>query len=117
MKSDGNPYTGWKHPRPKEPVQCEACHRVIRPDQIILRHHISYYPEKLVNVHSSCHRLIHSSKPKYPELVPDRRQLIRWYRKRGMHFHTDCSYVSFWLFMYGIEEYPQTKRIIHWLNL
>lgn len=103
MKSDGNPYTGWKHPRPKEPVQCAACHRIIRPDQIILRHHISYYPEKLVNVHSSCHRLIHVPKPKYPELVPDRKQLLRWFRKKGYHYATHPVYADGWYFRMFID--------------
>lgn len=83
----------------KEPVECAACHKMIEIGQTIVKHHITYFPEKIVKVHGRCHGLIHKSKTMFPELKPDPRQTVRWYKKKGVTFWTWDVYAHeyYWL--------------------
>lgn len=85
------------------PIECLACHKMIEIGQTVINHHISYFPEKVIQVHNACHNHIHKSESRYPELVPDARQVIRWYRKLGKRFRIDCFYFQFVWFMNSIE--------------
>lgn len=76
----------------KVPTECQACHKIIEVGQLIVRHHITYFPEKTVFVHTRCHALIHKSKTQFQDLKPDPRQVVRWYKKKGVTIwthHTD----------------------------
>ena len=46
---------------------CVVCHEKIYGN--VIRHHISYFPEKIVYVDNSCHAKIHLQK-QYPHLAP-----------------------------------------------
>jgi len=91
----------WKRQRAINSIKCQACNKRIEFGQVIINHHISYYPEKIIQVHASCHIYIHVHKSRFQDLQPDRRQLIRWYRKKGLgwYFTTDISpwqFDEFW---------------------
>lgn len=45
-----------------------------------VRHHISYFPEKIIFVHASCHNLIHKTN-KFLNLKPDKDEINRFYKK------------------------------------
>lgn len=74
--------------RTTEPIECQACHKIIDIGQVIVNHHVSYYPEKIVKVHSRCHGLIHKSKSPYKELQPNPAQTRRWYKSKGSYNNT-----------------------------
>lgn len=74
--------------RVTEPVECHACHKIINIGQVIVNHHVSYYPEKIVKVHGRCHGLIHKSKSPYKDLQPNPAQTRRWYRSKGSYSDT-----------------------------
>lgn len=56
--------------RPKP--TCEACGKEIEFSEIA--HHVSYYPERIVYVHKSCHQEIHKT-DKYPQLKPSQEDM------------------------------------------
>lgn len=58
--------------------ECVACHE--EKESVIIEHHVSYYPERKVPVHRSCHTSIHAG-TKYQHLMPDVRQIIRFYKQ------------------------------------
>ena len=46
----------WKQQKPKdirakEPMECGACHLTIEIGQIFVKHHVTYFPERIVKVH------------------------------------------------------------------
>jgi len=45
-----------------------------------IRHHISYFPERIIFVHSKCHNKIHKTNL-FPELKPDIDEINRFYSK------------------------------------
>ncbi|WP_122090402.1 HNH endonuclease signature motif containing protein [Halalkalicoccus subterraneus] len=57
---------------------CESCNDRLEWDQLI-RHHVSYYPEEIVNVCRSCHRKIHLEDSFHPELTPPQEDIERFY--------------------------------------
>ena len=75
--------TYWKRLKATEPIECQACHLNIEIGQTVINHHLTYFPEKVIKVHESCHTSIHTQNSKYPELKPDPRQVIRWYKKKN----------------------------------
>src|SRR6185312_7069605 len=91
-----------KHPRTDKPIECQACHKIIEVGHIFVRHHVTYFPETIVNVHRSCHSRIHVGKTMYQELRPDPRQTLRWYKKLNSNYvyHTyasDWSVIRFFM--------------------
>ena len=44
----------------KHVVLCEVCHSPVTPDDEIL-HHVRYFPEEIVSVHTSCRQKIHKT--------------------------------------------------------
>jgi hypothetical protein len=106
-----------KHPRATEPTECQACHKIIAIGQVLVKHHVSYFPEKIVNIHRSCHSRIHVGKTMYQELRPDPRQVKRWYEKRGNSYvyHTEASEWAIGWFFDTIENgwwnYERIERI------
>ena len=83
---------------------CFACLKPIIFTRDYIRHHISYFPERIVFVHKSCHSFIHNSHPsRYPELLPDMRQTIRWYRKKGVRYHVDAFPYTINLFFKSLD--------------
>lgn len=93
-------------PRAKEPIECQACHKTIEIGDIIVNHHITYFPEKIIPVHTSCHTRIHVGKTMYQHLKPDPRQVTRWYKKRNSNYvyHTYAFDHQFTTFMHSIDE-------------
>ena len=67
--------------RATQPILCNACDKMIYVGQVIIRHHVTYFPEQIVIVHVGCHNHIHMTPSKYPHLKPDPRQVTRWYKK------------------------------------
>jgi len=66
--------------RPKKP--CEACGKKIEFGGEIT-HHISYFPEKTILVHWSCHTRIHKS-DSFPHLRPAKADIDKFYsRSKG----------------------------------
>jgi len=87
------------------PIECLACHKMIEPGKPIIRHHTSYYPEKTIPVHGSCHIYIHRTN-KYTNLKPDLRQLLRWARQKKWLLWNSPTYTHDWYFlnfMYSVE--------------
>lgn len=86
-----------KHPRAINPVECQACHKIIEIGQIIVRHHITYFPEKTIPVHKSCHSRIHVGRTMYQDLRPDYRDLLRWNKKKNGNY-SHRTYLFDWEF-------------------
>jgi len=103
----------WKRQRAIKPIECQACYRNIEVGQVIINHHVSYYPEKTIQVHASCHIYIHVHKSLRQDLQPDLRQLIRWYRQKGVlwRFSTNCFPYQFENFMFSIDKSGSFTRI------
>jgi len=58
---------------------CAVCKEEIEPKQLV-KHHISYFPEKKVFVHRKCHPIIHRSKDKrYLKLKPKEGEAAKFY--------------------------------------
>lgn len=91
--------------RASEPTECQACHKMIDIGQVIVRHHTSYFPEVIINVHRSCHSRIHVGHTMYQELRPDQRQMIRWYKKLNHNYrnHTEANEYVIQLFFDSID--------------
>ncbi len=60
-------------------VPCIACGGKIELFEEV-RHHIIYFPEKIVYVHKSCHNHIHKT-DKYPDLKPSKEDTDKFYKK------------------------------------
>ena len=58
---------------------CEACQEPIDIWDAV-RHHVSYFPEEIVNVHQKCHMEIHRT-DKYLHLRPAQDDTDRYYKK------------------------------------
>ncbi len=58
---------------------CKVCGQKIELFEEV-SHHTSYFPEKTIYVHRSCHNLIHKSN-KYPHLKPSKEDINKYYRK------------------------------------
>ena len=58
---------------------CPVCNKEIELDQVV-NHHISYFPEKTIPVHRSCHSTIHHSN-KFPHLKPKKGEAEKFYSK------------------------------------
>ena len=86
----------------KIPTLCEACYNMIEIGQNIVRHHLTYFPEKILTVHAGCHIMIHNANPKFPHLKPNPAQVRRWYRKKGSTYSdyptevSDYKWYWFW---------------------
>lgn len=104
--------------RAKHPIQCRACKRLFLPEQIIVNHHVSYFPEKIVQVHKSCHSRIHVGKTMYQDLRPDPRQTVRWYRNLGQsYFHSsDASEETIIKFFHSVNYGFLTPEKEEWLR-
>lgn len=57
---------------------CFLCHDLIAGE--VVKHHISYFPEKIVPVHTQCHVEIHTA-PAHP-LRPPKADIIKFYNDR-----------------------------------
>ena len=77
----------WQKKTAEVPTLCEACNSMINPGEIILNHHISYFPEKTCFVHSKCHREIHRTDSAYKRLQPNPFQVYRYYNKKGNYYN------------------------------
>ena len=64
-------------------IRCNACKKMIEIGENKYMHHISYHPEIIVPVHASCHAKIHHGSD-YQHLIPDPRQLIRFYYRHNI---------------------------------
>ena len=63
-------YRVFREPDPQIKFKiCKACGYVIRNEDRVVWHHLSYLPEETIPVHRRCHYDIHL-KGKYPELNP-----------------------------------------------
>lgn len=60
-------------------TSCEVCNKKI-PFFKEIRHHVSYFPEKIIFVHASCHNKIHKTNL-YPHLKPDQAEINKFYNK------------------------------------
>jgi hypothetical protein len=58
---------------------CQACGQKIELFKEI-RHHVSYYPEKVIFVHPSCHNKIHKT-DQFPNLRPSDEEISKFYDK------------------------------------
>lgn len=105
-----------------KPSICFACFKPIEVGMNLVKHHVSYYPELIVPVHSKCHSQIHRS-GLYPHLEPDYRQSLRHSRKISNSIKTHYTYCwphEFLEFMYSMEngfwqedengDFPEDKR-------
>jgi hypothetical protein len=45
-----------------------------------IKHHVSYFPEKIVLVHASCHNKIHKT-DQYPNLKPNNEEINKYYKR------------------------------------
>ncbi len=62
-------------------INCGACRNGIDPkSEIYIRHHASYFPPRLVTVHSACHAAIHLH-GKHPDLAPPKGDAERFYTR------------------------------------
>lgn len=62
---------------------CAACGvPIVEGCQTPIRHHVSYYPERVVQVHQGCHLTIHRTN-KYPHLKPPDGDAEEWYAERA----------------------------------
>ena len=59
-------------------IACEVCGNKIEFFKGV-RHHISYFPEKVILVHPGCHNVIHKT-DKFPGLKPSEEEIARFYR-------------------------------------
>lgn len=66
----------------KHRIICAACRKVVGVGEGVVRHHVSYFPQVRVPVHTTCHRKIHWG-TEFERLMPDPRQTIRFYRQAG----------------------------------
>lgn len=63
---------------------CYAC-KQSHNSSMIIKHHISYFPEIIVPVHRSCHTKIHAGR-KYQDLKPSKEEVKRFYgQSYGKH--------------------------------
>lgn len=106
-------------PKATKPIECQACHKTIEIGQIVVNHHVTYFPEKVIPVHTSCHTCIHVGHTLYQELRPDPRQVTRWYKKRNknMHIQVDAWSGQFETFMHHIEHGFLIPEPIEQVNL
>lgn len=49
----------------------------------LIKHHVSYFPERLILVCQNCHAKIHSNEKFFPELTPPNGDSIKFYHKIG----------------------------------
>ena len=70
---------------------CLACNKFKKSP--IIEHHVSYYPELKIPIHRSCHSKIHRG-DKYQHLLPDARQVVRFYKihQRDKHVNQSQGY-------------------------
>ena len=59
---------------------CKACLGPLSNHETIV-HHIAYYPPKTVEVHTSCHKEIHSGSEEYVYLLPPQDDVDQFYKK------------------------------------
>ena len=43
--------------------QCIVCFQPPEPDFALIKHHVTYFPEKIAFVHYECHKKIHGDPP------------------------------------------------------
>jgi len=63
-------------------IKCAVCGKTmdtLSPDRI--KHHVSYEPERVIDVCRSCHRKIHARHSKYPNLAP--KKPSNWKKNRN----------------------------------
>lgn len=56
---------------------CDVCGRKIFNNEI--QHHVSYFPERVIAVHASCHNRIHKT-DLYPDLKPSKEEINEFYK-------------------------------------
>ena len=59
---------------------CPVCNKEIEPNQVV-NHHISYFPEKTIPVHKSCHNRIHQTS-EFQHLKPKKGEAEKFYQRK-----------------------------------
>ena len=91
----------------EQQTKCVACKTIIQKGELIVKHHISYYPERTIPVHNHCHTKIHCGSD-FNHLAPDPRQTIRFYKSKRHLLNFDFAVVS--KFFKRIEKLERYNR-------
>jgi hypothetical protein len=67
MLDDGPPKSFGKRRYMNSPGRCMVCMGEPEREFTLIKHHVSYFPEKIAFVHFECHRQIHDGK--MPSLI------------------------------------------------
>ena len=67
MRYDGPPKSFGNRKYMNSPGKCMVCFGNTEKEFTLIKHHVSYFPEKIAVVHYECHRKIHDGK--VPSLI------------------------------------------------